>query len=212
MSKASWSAALLNALRADDVEPIYLAELAFDSGTERLHTGLGSISYGGDIYTGVGSFGQVGVVEEGANLSPYAVELTLSGIDQNILDLAQNEQYFMRQVTVYLGALDATGALIDAGLLFLGYAMAMPISAGGEQDIVTLRCESEAALLERSRDLRFTDAQLQSEYPGDLGLEYMAQLVNADPQWRGNEQLLTGRITVVDRIGGGPRGPGENFF
>lgn len=204
MSRSGWPSALVTALRDDDVEPFFLVEMQFDSGTERLHTGLGTITWDSRTWIGAGSFARVGVIEEGAELSPFAMEIGLSGVDQTILDIAMAESYFMRLVTIYLGAMDANAQVIDAGEFFFGYMMNMDVSLGDpdEGDSIMLTCESEAAVIERSPDLKYTDAQLQSEYPGDLGLEYVDQMVDAKPQWRGNSQVLPG----TERGFGGGRG------
>jgi hypothetical protein len=194
----NWPAALITALQQDDVMPVWLVAMGFDSGTERLHTGVGTLTWAGQTFVGAGSFARVGLIEEGAELSPYALELGLSGIDAEIRAIALAEQYFMRPITVWLGAMDPAGALVvDPGEYFAGYMMQLDLAIGDPEagDSVTLTCESEAAVIERPRNVRYTEAQLQAEYAGDLGLQYLALMPDAKPQWRGNQQLLTGTQT-----------------
>lgn len=188
-------AGLVAALRDDTVRLVFAVELHFDSGTERLHSGLGPLTFGGNTYQGAGDLAEIGILEEGTDLSPYAITLGLSGIDQDILAIALGEQYYNRGVTVYLGAISDAGALVtDPVVVFSGYIQSMSLVAGDPEagDSVTLTCESELALLDRSSNLKYTDIQLQSEYPGDKGLEYLEQMEDARPVWRGSSQALAG--------------------
>lgn len=186
MSRDTFSAPLLAALAADHTRARYFAELEFDGGTERLWTGLGSITTLSNTWQGVGSLASIEGLEEGIELSPYALKLGLSRLDSSFASLAIDEQYHNRAVRLYLGAIDDAGALITPGLVFSGEMIEVQATVAAEDgDVVVLTCENELARLDRTANLRYTDTQLQADHSGDLGLQYLAQIADHQAEWRG---------------------------
>lgn len=187
------SASTLAAIEASSAEPIYFVELQFDSGTDRLHTHLGTITALGQSWTGAGSLASIEAVKETTEVSPAALRMGLSGIDSSITNLVFTEPYYMRPCKVYLGAL-SDGALIeDPSLIFHGFIQSIDMVFGGTgegADSVVLTAESELILFQRSANVRYTDLQLQSEYSGDLGCEYMESVAIQSVVWRGKSNGL----------------------
>ena len=101
------------ALAQQNVAIVTFAKLEFPSGTVYLHNSLGSYTWGGHDWLGVGDLGSISQVEEGLDVSPYAITLTLSGLDATISGAALTEDYYLHGVTVYLGVLDTDDVLID---------------------------------------------------------------------------------------------------
>ena len=64
---------------------IVFVKLAFPSGTVYVHNGVGTYSFGGDDYLGVGSFGSIDVMEDSLDLNSKPVNLTLSSITSEII-------------------------------------------------------------------------------------------------------------------------------
>ena len=54
----------IDASKADIVRPIYFAELFYDSGIIRVHTGVGTVTWGGNDYLGLGNFAGASDIEE----------------------------------------------------------------------------------------------------------------------------------------------------
>jgi len=198
----------LSALESDTAHPIIFVELRIDEGSpetiDRLHTGLGTITWGGNNWTGTGTLATFEGVPETMGLSPNAVRMGLSGVDSSITDLVFSTNYYRAPVNVYLGAL-SDGALVeDPSQIFAGFIESIEmVMADEDGDTVMLTAESELILFKRSKEVRYTDSRLQNEFSGDLGLEFMAQVVNAKVVWRGNQQAAIG--TGGSRGGGGDR-------
>jgi len=104
--------AVADALSAGHVVLVTFAKLEFPSGTIYVHNSIGTYNWGGQDWLGTGDFGEISQIEEGADVSPYKITLTLSGLDATISGAALNEDYYMHPVSVYLGALDADDVLI----------------------------------------------------------------------------------------------------
>jgi hypothetical protein len=192
---------------------MFFLDLGFDTGTVRIHNGLGEYTFGGNTYTGLGDFGFIEPIEEGGELSPYSVSMGLSGIDDalkasgiNLLDSVMGEDLYMREVTVYTGAIGADGDLLADPAVHGTFFMDVPEVEVGTQNIVRLTCESEMALFDKRNNARYSDSDLQTEYAGDLGFEYLDQMVEAKIVWRGRKAyenegasiMIAGRKTKIE--------------
>ena len=184
MSRA-FPSAVATALQEQHVVLVTFAELHFPSGTVYVHNSIGTYTWGGIDWLGVGDFGEIGQVEEGVEISPYKITLSLSGLDPDISGAALTEDYYLQPVKVYLGVLDASDDLIaDPTVIWEGSMDQMIVSVGADGgDAVSLTAESELARFNNSSNLKYTDAQLQSEFPGDVGFELMADIEGAKLRW-----------------------------
>lgn len=187
------NALTLAAIEDDNATPIFFIELQLTAGTDYLHTGIGSIVWNSQTWLGVGDFSSVESVKETATLSPQAVRLGLSGLSSDITDLVFNVDYYRRPCLLYLGALSDGSLVADPSLIFSGFCESLEMVIGAEGgDTVVLTAESELILFKRSRDVRYTNTRLQSEFSGDLGLEYKESVATDRVVWRGRENGLGG--------------------
>ena len=174
-----------NALATQHVSLVTFVQLAFPSGTVYLHNSIGTYTFGGKDYLGVGDLGAISPLEEGADISPYQITLSLSGLDSTIAGAALTEDYYMHAVTVLLGVLNADDALLaDPTVVFEGFMDQMNISVGADGgDVITLTAESELARFDKASNIKYTAIQLQSEFSGDLALEFMPDIEGAKIRW-----------------------------
>jgi hypothetical protein len=174
-----------NASVANTVAPVMLMKAEFDSGDVLAWTGYGTIVYDGDSYLGVGDFGGVDKVDESADLRANGAVLTLSGIPSSLLATALGEEYQGRPITLFLGLLDLTsGALIaDPYAILSGRMDVMSIQEASDTATISLTVENNLIELTRSKERRYTHEDQQIDYPGDLGLEYVAGLQEKPLNW-----------------------------
>jgi hypothetical protein len=159
--------------------------LDFASGIVRIHNSLGTYTWGGEDWVGIGSLGTVSQLEEGADVSPYGITLTLSALDADVSGAALDENYFMRPVEIYIGALSADDELLNAPLqMWAGHMDVMNVTAGAENDQITIKCESELAAFDRSSNLKYTNQSQQEFYPGDLFFNFLPKIEGAKIRWR----------------------------
>lgn len=174
----------VTASTALNVRPLHFFKLEFDSGTLYLHNGVGTYTWGGFTWLGIGAVGQISPLEEGDDLSPFSVTLQLCAFDAATLNEAVNEEVFDRRVTIYVGLLDDNGALTDTPFeRWSGWMDTMPVELGGDNDAITLKCESEMRFFDQANGARFTDEDQQARYSGDVAFEYLAQMMDANVAW-----------------------------
>ncbi len=187
------SATNLAEAASDHIMPVVFADLAFDSGTVRVHTGVGSLTFNSNTYSGVGDFGGIDVIEENADLTPNAYRLRLSGFDSTYLDESLNQDVYGRAVTLYLGFLNIDGTLADDPEEVASGTMDSMEITYGDQASINLVVESDLKFFQRANGKLFTDEDQQIDYSGDLGFQYLDQIQNARVVWGGKGRLTFGQ-------------------
>jgi hypothetical protein len=89
--------------------------------------------------------------------------------------------------------------------IFCGKMDQMRVVTGGPTSTIEVSVESEMIEFGRSLNRYFSDSQLQKEYPGDLGFQYMAAMVNFR-MTVGSKQLISVGSGLLTSTGGGGGG------
>lgn len=177
MSRGFSSPAVTNALGQSHVRLITMAKLEFGSGTVYVHNGLGTYSYDGQSWLGLGNLASISAVEEGSDISPYGVTLTVSSINATLAEQALEENYYQKPVTLYLGVLDENDDFVQESTpantknpiqIWSGHIDQMTVTVGSSGgDAIKIQCESELARFARSRNLMFSNVWQQSRHSTD---------------------------------------------
>jgi len=172
---------------AGTVNISYAVYLDFSSGASRVWSGLNDITitddFGGGTYSGLGGLGNISQVVETTEVSAKGVELTLSGIDSNILSLALTDQYRGREMAIYALFHNDDFSAYEQTTIFRGRMNQMKIQEGEDSSTISMTCESRLILLERPKERHYTNEDQTRLYPGDLGLEYLSTMVATDIYW-----------------------------
>ena len=191
------------AAAAASISPVFLVELQWPTGTARAWNGYGDIVFGGNTYTGTGHLGTLSPIKESRDGAANGVQLRLSGIPSSLVALALADDTQGQPAKIHFGLLNASaGFTVDPYLIFDGVIDICPIEDDGTTATITINLEKEL-IDSRARGRRYTDEDLQIEYPGDPGLEYVAGLQNKEITW-GKATASAGAAPgsgVVDRGG-----------
>jgi hypothetical protein len=178
------SAAMLAAVAASDLRPAIFVTAAFTSGTVYMWTGFGSVTWGGHTWLGVGSFGSISTIEDGATVEARGVTLTLSGIDQALLTGVLDEFILGAPATIYLGLFNSSNALIADPVVAWAGKMDQPtIDVGADSAIISINCENRLVDMNISVQRRYTNEDAQLDYPGDKGFEFVNTLQQKAVFW-----------------------------
>lgn len=164
--------------------PVFFVELDFDTDPLYLHTDLGTITTLSHDWLGTGGLGEISPIEETEEPNAPGLKLRLQMTDESAGSIFQEltqQDFYQRPVVVYFSTRNTlTGALLDTPFeLFRGKADVPEITHGEGQAFVDLIVESEWVDGEKANNELYSDAQLQAEYSGDLGFEFLPFLVNA---------------------------------
>lgn len=188
------------------VREIVFVYLDFTSGILRLHNSVGNYAWGGNTWSGVGQLGSVSILEEGVEVRPMRIKLTLSGLDSGIVGTAMDEEYHGRDVKIYRGTCDSDNVLAsDPDIIWSGFMDYMTVSLSQGTGVVELVCENILARYDTARVQRMGDADQQKRFAGDLFFEYLPQLSEYSVEWGG--EAVNPRYNVGGNVGGPGIGP-----
>lgn len=83
-------ASMLAALSADVTHPVALVWLDWPGGAVRMHSHVGEIVWGGEVWRGVGSLGGISLPEEAGGLASVEASLQLVGVTEEVFERAED--------------------------------------------------------------------------------------------------------------------------
>lgn len=181
-SDRDMTAEVVAALEAGNMVAAVLVELNLTNPV-RVWSGLGILPWDGKDFLGVGNFGGVSDLEESEELRATGYQLSLSGIPTEMISLVLSEDMQGQLASIWVAFLDQQHKLIlDPVGPWQGRIDAPAIELG-ETSTVTITVESRMIDWERPRVERYTPADQKEKYPGDLGLDFIESMVDAEIKW-----------------------------
>jgi len=171
---------------------VWLVEMFFASGTQRLTNWPLSLTYGANTYTGLGTVGSVGNLTESEANTDKRTTLTLSPVRTELLALALGnvEGYRGKPVNIYLWAIGDNYQPVGNPLLrFFGVMDQVSVkrNAGQSGEVtgsIEMTClPGGADSTRKGSTLRMNNAQHQSRHPGERGFEYVNDLLANEQVW-----------------------------
>ena len=179
------TAAMETAITAGKFRRVRFYEGEFASGTTRLWTGVGTITWDGKSWLGVGHLGGVSNIEETTEIKATSVTVFLSGVPSANIALVLSEARQGKPGRIWEGARDEiSGAILaDPAKSFEGRLDVADIDEQGETSTVRITYASRLADLETARERRYTHQDQQIDFSGDLGFEFIGSLQDKVISW-----------------------------
>lgn len=172
-----------SAARQRVVRPALFARIGTASGDVRVWAGYGEVEFQGEIYTGVGEFGQVAPVQETADVYATGTQFILNGVNPATISSALGEMLQGQPAKLWLALLDDDGTVAGSHLLFSGLTDVPRIDDPGDTATISITAEHRLIRLKTPNVRRFTNEDQQLDHPGDLGFEYVPGLQEAEFRW-----------------------------
>lgn len=174
---------MITEVSADQLGVLVFVELMFSTPV-RLWSGYGDISYGGETYQGIGTFGSISRIQETTDLAARGISLQLSGVPSEYIALALLEPYRDRLCRIIFAARDSAGAVVsDPIAVFVGRMDLMSIEDDATQAVINVTVESRLMDFLRTREVRYTHEEQQRLHPGDRGLEFVTAIQERPLYW-----------------------------
>lgn len=173
-----------DAIASKRIFPIFLAAIEFSSGTGYFWTGIGSISWGGQTWVGMGDLVGVSAIQQDNAVQANNITLSVNGIPSDLISKALTECRQNFAVSVYFGLLDDTGALIaDPIRRFSGQMDVPTVQDGGDTCTISLTAENLLIALQRASNRRYTHADQTIDFSTDLGFNYVPSIQEWSGVW-----------------------------
>ncbi|MCE8433613.1 hypothetical protein LZ186_19470, partial [Rhodovulum sulfidophilum] len=111
------------------------------------------------------------------------LSITLSGLDPEVVALAELEEFQRRRVTVFLALFDETGQIETADVLFDGVADTMESDDGPDTATTTLALEPRSMALGRKFPFYYLPEDQENRFPGDQGFGLVQAIQNREDTW-----------------------------
>lgn len=197
------SANVLAQVASASVQPVLFFYGEFTTGTIRLWSGIGNISWAGQTWTGAGGLIGLSNIEETEEIRASGVTVTFTGIPAESISLVLGSVTQGKIGRIYLGFLSGGSIVVDPWVIFEGRIDTPVISEDAEIATIGITYESRMIDLQRPRVARYTDQEQQREYPGDLGMEFVAALQDAQVPWGRKANNVPASSDKTDDTGGG---------
>lgn len=183
LSGFPFSQSVVDILSTGEFTIMYAAELDFKDGMVRVHTGTGSLVINGETYEGVGTLGSVSAARETNDASgPLKINLTLSGLDSDIVKESLQDRCRGRQGRVYFVAIDRDGNQA-ADILFSGRMDAAKFTFDQSDSSIVVPLVDRMAEWDRRNVKRWTDENHQLRHPGDRFFKAVSQVSEWPIRW-----------------------------
>lgn len=186
MTRLSLPGAFTTALSAGHVTVFPMIELRFASGTDYICGLDHDVSYGGNTYLAAGRCIGIEKITETAQQTE-GLKIILDGSLSANVALVLAEKVQGRLVILRLAAVDGAGALQVDDNVWSGMMDVLALSDDPESCQAVITAEHMLAVWDRPRPLRYSDAQQQALFSGDLGLQYVEEVAEAQMVWPGKE-------------------------
>lgn len=197
----SLSATNLSQINADHLHEVIFVELAFDTPLY-IHSSVGTITFAGNDYIGVGQYGVISSISESERLTPTSLTLQLSGVDASLITEALDAGRYGDIVTIRAGYRQDDGDLVDdPEIIWRGF---FEFAAINQEESVTIlmTLQHDLAVLQENDGGRFTDEDQQRKFAGDRGFKFVTDQSGIRLIWAGGPV----NTTTTERGGLGKKG------
>jgi hypothetical protein len=162
---------------------VTLCILRLPSNTFYLHDGLGTLTFGGNTYSGLGDYGKIDSITETTETIAKGVIMTLSGIPSTELTDVMTEDFQGQIVTLYIGLLDSNSLawIATPEELWEGRLDYATVDLDKNASSIAMHCENR--LNKEPLVARYTDEDQQLLYPGDSFFNLVWQIPLAVAGW-----------------------------
>ena len=180
---------------ASHLHEVLLVLLDFDTPVY-VHSGIGTITYNGNDYIGVGHLGGISELRESEVLGPSQIALSLDAQTANNVTEALDAGNLYDPVTIYFGYRNDDGTLVgDPWIAWSGWFEYATISLDTESSVEVV-CQHDLAVLDENNGGRYSDEDQQDRYTGDVGFEFATSTVGVKLLWGGRPVSGGGPGTV----------------
>lgn len=173
--------------------PALFVEADFKSGTVRMWSGMGKVQWNGQDWYGSSVPGPDGELKQLGDVTPASettevradnFTIALSGIPVKLISTVLDECRPNKLCTLYLGALNLQGKVIDSpSICCRGYMDVPTINDAGDTCTVSITVESRLARLQKASPLRYTDECQRALYPDDGFFRFVPSIQDWNGTW-----------------------------
>lgn len=173
---------IISELEKDTPRLLLAVEILYSSAPVRAHTGVGTYVIDGHDYLGVGQLGEISAIPQTSKTSPSNVDLSMSGLDPNLITQTLNERTQGRKAKIMLCSIGEDETITSASIVFSGRVSSQTYRYG-KTAAVTVELVDRFADWERAGTKRFDYENHLSRHPLDHIFKFLAQMASLPIYW-----------------------------
>lgn len=178
------SANLLAEFTSESLRPVFFVRIQFaNNNFLKISTLNSPITYDGHTYVGAGNLLGIASVDENSDLGVSGINISLSGIDSQVVQNTRDEDYQGKECVVMLGAMDENNSVVGSTVYFQGYNDYIVYTQSAGTIIATLTAENKLVRFSKSKVSRYTWADQTKNYSTDQGLQFVNTIAEAEIKW-----------------------------
>ncbi len=162
------------------IYPAVFIDLLLDSGETNIWTGIGSVNVDGKDYLSLAGFDSAFSIQEGVEVEDLAADLRIAGQQAEFLAISLNEPAQGREASVWIGALDSDGNVVEREKVFAGIIRNMPIRQSVEAQDISIEVESSLTFRNNGAVLRCSTADQRLIDAEDTLFDFLPGLEASD--------------------------------
>jgi len=182
----SLSTAIKNELATNDIRPIHLITIGFNTPvnfTDNSFDLTSSVSGSSVTYSASSHFLGISDFTEQTDVSKSSISITLSGADQSFISIVLNENVINDIVTIHRGLLaDDNTIIADPFLLYKGTIENFEIQEQATSSSLALSIVSHWADFNKRNGRKTNNTSQQRFFSSDLGMDFASESV-LDIKW-----------------------------
>jgi hypothetical protein len=166
--------------------PFFAVQITFKSGTYYICSLPFTFVVNGQSYTGTGDLGTISAVSEKVEVEATGTAITLSGIDNAILQQSLEDVQQGAPCVIYLGNLDPTTMQVIGSpcVYYQGLVDQPSVQHGVTHSSITINIESRLLRLQTGgQQRRYTTADQRLTHPDDIGFSWVESLNDQALAW-----------------------------
>lgn len=188
-------ASSLNETACANNQPLcHFADFDWPTGRLRITDWPGTVTWGGNSWLGVGTFGGLGAIQESLDYVAASVQALLyigDNVDDAVVASAMNDRFQGKAAAFYIGWFADNGQLVDTPeTLWAGRLDTMTMDF--VQNVLSVTCEYR--LRKEPPTARMTDEDQRSRFTGDVYFELISTIPQYVSHWGEAQQTYYGGL------------------
>lgn len=201
MSRDGVTTVMGNALAGNVNRPVIFAEFNFPSGDVNMWSGLGTISWDGKDWFGVGHLAGVQFPSESSQDVVSGAVFSLDAVDSSWVATGLADNVQGSPCTLWQGERDDAGNILEDPIkFFVGEVDVMPIDVSGNACTINISVERKI-FDNRPEGSMYDNETQQRKFAGDKGLEFIPSLAEKTISW-GTPTASSGSVNNSPDVGG----------
>jgi len=172
--------------KKNTLQSVALVEILHTVAPVRLHTGIGDLVYNSNTFQGIGTLGRISSIGENSSMASTSIDLSLSGIDTNLINTFNRKDIQNSNVTIWHGYLDdSTGALLVPVIVFNGFVNNTSVDIGKETSVINVNVIDEFTRWQKNLPKRYNNESQTSDYPNDILFSRQTEMLQETITWGG---------------------------